>query len=69
MTLSVTAGRADVPSAVGRGHLKVDDWSGLLALAPVVEQVPGIPGRTALLAAAKAAGALTGVWRLLGRRN
>ena len=67
--LDVTAGRADVPSAVGRGHLKVDDWSGLLALAPVVEQVPGIPGRTALLAAAKAAGALTGVWRLLGRRN
>ena len=67
MLLDVTAGRADVPNAVRRKELGVDDWPGLLALTPIVEQVPGIPGRTALVAAAKAAGALAGAIRLFGR--
>lgn len=67
MLLDVTAGRADVPNAVRRKELGVDDWPGLLALTPIVEQVPGIPGRTALVAAAKAAGALAGAIRVFGR--
>jgi hypothetical protein len=67
MLLDVTAGRADVPTAVRRKELGVDDWPGLLALTPIVEQVPGIPGRTALVAAAKAANALSGALRLLRR--
>lgn len=64
LLLDVTAGRADVPAAVARKQLAVDDWPGLLALTPIVEQVPGIPGRTALVAAARAATALSGALRL-----
>ena len=67
MLLDVTSGRADVPNAVRRKELGVDDWPGLLALTPIVDQVPGIPGRTALAAAAKAAGALSGAVRLFRR--
>jgi hypothetical protein len=67
MLLDVTAGRADVPNAVRRKELGVDDWQGLLALMPIVEQVPGIPGRAALVATAKAASVLSGAWRRLGR--
>ena len=67
MLLDVTAGRADVPNAVRRKELGVDDWQGLLALTPIVEQVPGIPGRAALVATARAASALSGAWRRLGR--
>lgn len=67
LLLDVTSGRADVPTAVRRKELGVDDWSGLLALTPIVEQVPGIPGRAALVATARAASALAGALRLLGR--
>jgi hypothetical protein len=63
--LDVTAGRADVPSTVGRRELAVHDVAGLLALAPLVEQVPGIPGRSALVAAVRATQALGAAWRLL----
>jgi len=63
--LDVTAGRADVPGAVARRELGVHDIPGLMALAPIVEQVPGIPGRTALVAAIKATQALGAAWRLL----
>jgi hypothetical protein len=63
--LDVTAGRADVPSAVARKELGVHDVSGLMALAPIVEAVPGIPGRTALVAAIRATQALGAAWRLL----
>jgi hypothetical protein len=65
LLLDVVAGRADVPSAVARKELGVHDVPGLLALAPMVEQVPGIPGRAALVAAIRATSALTGVWRRL----
>ena len=63
--LDVTAGRADVPGAVARKELAVHDISGLMALAPIVEAVPGIPGRTALVAAIRATQALGAAWRLL----
>ncbi|MBI1378476.1 MAG: hypothetical protein GC157_13480 [Frankiales bacterium] len=69
--LDVAAGRADVPTALARRDLTVHDVPGLLRLAPVVEQVPGIPGRTALVAAIRATQAAGAVWRLLpfGRRD
>jgi hypothetical protein len=68
LLLEVTAGRADVPGAYRRGELGVEDLGGLLALAPIVEQVPGIPGRAALLTAIRASQALGSVLRLFGRR-
>jgi hypothetical protein len=68
LLLEVTAGRADVPGAYRRGELGVEDLTGLLALAPIVEQVPGIPGRGALLTAIRTTQALGSVLRLFGRR-
>lgn len=65
LLLDVVAGRADVPTAARRRELGVHDVPGLMALAPVVEQVPGIPGRTALIAAIRATTALGSVLRLL----
>jgi hypothetical protein len=63
--LDITAGRADVVGVWRRREIALDDVTGLLALAPVVEQVPGIPGRTALLTAVRAVTVLGGVLRLL----
>jgi len=65
LILDITSGRADIPTAIRRREVAVHDLAGLLALAPVVEQVPGIPGRAALVAAIRATGALTGAWRRL----
>lgn len=65
LLLDVVAGRADVPTAWARKEIAVHDVPGLLALAPVVQEVPGIPGRAALVAAIRATTALTGVWRRL----
>ena len=65
LIVDVTSGRADVPGAVRRKEITVHDFPGLLALAPIVEQVPGIPGRAARIAPTSAATALTGVWRRL----
>jgi hypothetical protein len=71
LLLDITAGRADVPSALARRELTFRDIGGLLALAPIVEQVPGIPGRGALVAAIRAAQAVASVGRLLpfGRKD
>ncbi len=63
--LEVVAGRANVPEALGRRELSVSDAPGLLALAPVIEQVPGIPGRMALVAAIRTTTAISGVLRRL----
>ena len=65
LVLDITSGRADIPAAVRRKEVAIHDLAGLLALAPIVEQVPGIPGRAALVAAIRATTALTGVWRRL----
>jgi hypothetical protein len=65
LILDITSGRADIPTAIRRREIAVHDLSGLLALAPIVEQVPGIPGRAALVAAIRATGALTGAWKRL----
>ncbi|MFN8169681.1 MAG: hypothetical protein U0S36_12970 [Candidatus Nanopelagicales bacterium] len=71
LLLEVTAGRADVPGAVRRKEIAVHDLNGLMALAPIVEQVPGIPGRAALVGAIRATTAVTSVLRMLpfGRRQ
>jgi hypothetical protein len=71
LLLDVTAGRADVPGTLARRELTFQDVPGLLALAPIVEQVPGIPGRAALVAAIRAASAIASLGRLLpfGRKD
>lgn len=71
LLLDITAGRADVPSALARRELSFRDVGGLMSLAPIVEQVPGIPGRGALVAAIRAAQAVASVGRLLpfGRKD
>jgi len=70
LLLDITSGRADVPGALGRRELTFRDVGGLMALAPIVEQVPGIPGRGALVAAIRTANAIGAAARLLpfGRR-
>ena len=65
LILDITSGRADIPAAVRRKEVSIHDLPGLLALAPIVEQVPGIPGRAALVGAIRATSALTGVWKRL----
>jgi hypothetical protein len=65
LILDITSGRADIPTAVRRKEVAVHDLTGLLALTPIVEQVPGIPGRAALVAAIRATSALSGLWNRL----
>jgi len=65
LILDITSGRADIPTVVRRKEAAIHDLTGLLALTPVVEQVPGIPGRSALVAAIRATTALSGVWKRL----
>ncbi len=65
LILEITSGRADIPTAARRKEIAVHDLAGLLALTPVVEQVPGIPGRAALVGAIRALTAVTGVWKRL----
>jgi hypothetical protein len=65
LILDITSGRADIPTAIRRREIAVHDLGGLLALAPVVEQVPGIPGRAALVGAIRATGAIAGAWKRL----
>ncbi len=71
LLLDVTAGRADVPGALARRELTFHDVTGLLRLAPIVEQVPGIPGRAALVGAIRAATAIASLGKLLpfGRKD
>jgi len=69
LLLDIAAGRADVPGALRRRELAIRDIAGLLALAPIVEQVPGIPGRSALIAAIRATTTATALLRLLPFRR
>ncbi len=62
--LDITSGRnLNVPGLWRDGSLVTHDLAGLSRLTPVLEQVPGIPGGTALRAASKA---FSGVGRILG---
>jgi hypothetical protein len=63
--LDITSGRAsNVPGLYRSGDLRVVDLPGLLALAPVISDVPGIPGGAAL---GRALSFMNGVGTLLGR--
>lgn len=62
--LDVSAGRQQVPALLLSGRLRAQGMSTLLRLAPIVERVPGLPGRSALRIAV---GSLNGAGRLLSR--
>ncbi len=63
--VDITSGRnLNVPGLWRDGSLVTHDLAGLSRLTPVLEQVPGIPGGTALRTASRA---LSGVGRILGR--
>lgn len=64
IVVDVTSGRAaSVPGLWRRRELVTRDLPGLLRLAPIVEQVPGIPGGLALRAAAGYLGAVGALLR------
>ena len=60
VVLSVPVGRSALPALLTRGDLRLHRIGGLMALAPLVEQVPGLPGGALLRRA-------VGVVGLLGR--
>ena len=62
--LDASAGRRAVPPLLLRGEVHTHDVPGLLALAPLVEAVPGLPGGASLGTAARYLG---GVGRLARR--
>jgi len=55
--LDVSAGRAGAPALLASRRLRVQDLRGFMALAPLVEAVPGLPGGAALRGAARTLGA------------
>jgi uncharacterized protein (TIGR03083 family) len=68
LLLEAASGRVNPVPAVARRKLKVHEVGGLLALAPIVQAVPGIPGGPILQLAAKTVGGAGGMLgRLLGR--
>ena len=68
LLLEAASGRANPVTAVARRRLKVHHASGLLALAPIVQVVPGIPGGPILQLAARTMGGAGGVLgRMFGR--
>jgi uncharacterized protein (TIGR03083 family) len=56
--LEASAGRADPVRLVTLRHLKVKHLGGLLALTPIIDHVPGLPGGRGLKAAAKTLGGI-----------
>ncbi|TDT95395.1 hypothetical protein EDD99_7223 [Streptomyces sp. 846.5] len=58
--LGVPTGRAALPSLLAKGEIRLHRIGGLMALAPLVEQVPGLPGGALLRRA-------VGVVGMLGR--
>jgi uncharacterized protein (TIGR03083 family) len=68
LLLEAASGRINPVPAVARRRLKVHEISGLLALAPIVQAVPGIPGGPILQLAARTVGGAGGMLgRLFGR--
>ncbi|HEU4675986.1 MAG TPA: maleylpyruvate isomerase N-terminal domain-containing protein [Motilibacteraceae bacterium] len=59
VVLDASAGRAAVPPLLLRRELRVHDVPGLLALVPVLDAVPGLPGGAALAAGARYLSGLT----------
>ncbi len=66
--LDASAGRAQVPSLLVQRRLKVHDLPSFMRLAPLVNDVPGLPGGAALRVGVNGVAAVTGgVGRLLSR--
>lgn len=63
--LDASAGRRAVPAMLARRELRMAHVSGLLALAPIIEGVPGLPGGAALQAAVRNVRGLGRLVRLL----
>lgn len=64
LLLDASAGRRSVPPLLVKRELRLDNIPGLLALAPLLDHVPGLPGGPALRVAA---GWLGGLGRAIGR--
>ena len=64
LLLEAASGRVNPVAALARRRLRVHELGGLLALAPIVQSAPGIPGGPILALAAQTLG---GVGGLLGR--
>lgn len=66
--LDASAGRAHVPALLAKRRLKVHDLSSFMRLAPLVNDVPGLPGGAALRVGVNGVAAVTGgVGRVLKR--
>jgi len=66
--LDASAGRIGVPPLLLTRRIRIQAMSSFLRLAPLVEEVPGLPGGAALRAvAAGLGGGIAGVGKLLGR--
>ena len=63
--LDASAGRRPVPAMLARRELRLQHVTGLLALAPIVETVPGLPGGAALKVAVRNVRGLGRLVRLL----
>ena len=62
--LDASAGRAQVPALLVQRRLKVQELSSFMRLAPLLHEVPGLPGGAVLRAGVSG---LSGVTRLVGR--
>ena len=69
LLLEAASGRVNPVPAVARRQLKVHEVAGLLALAPIVQKVPGIPGGPILQLAARTMGGAGGVLGRLFRKG
>jgi hypothetical protein len=69
LLLEAASGRVNPVPAVARRQLRVHEVSGLLALAPIVQKVPGIPGGPILQLAARTMGGAGGVLGRLFRKG
>jgi uncharacterized protein (TIGR03083 family) len=69
LLLEAASGRINPVPAVATRRLKVHDIGGLLALAPIVQAVPGIPGGPILQLAARTVGSAGGMLGRLFRKG